>query len=116
MIDFIKEGSQYVIKFETDYAKIMDECEDERKPIPIWYFDLPHFVDFKIPTKESGNGLAGFAYIGGSFILYMNSKKNCSEKVKQEFDLSDKELSETIMGYIKGLPVKWFHLPTSRST
>lgn len=101
MIDFIKEGSKYVIKFKTDYAKIMDECEDGKKSIPIWYFDLPHFVDFRIAeTKESGNGLAGFAYIDGSFILYMNSKKNCSEKVKQEFDLSDKDLSETIMGYI----------------
>ncbi len=101
MIDFIKAESQYVIKFKTDYAKIMDECEDGKKSIPIWYFDLPHFADFRIAeTKESGNSLAGFAYIDGSFILYMNSKKNCSEKVKQEFDLSDKDLSETIMGYI----------------
>lgn len=102
MIDIIKEGTKCEIKIKTDYAKIMDECENGRKEIPVWYFDLPHFIDFRYPEGhiESENSLAGFAYIEDSFVLYMDGKKNYSKKVKQEFDLSDRELSETIMGYI----------------
>lgn len=101
MINFIKEGTQYKITLQTDYAKIMEECEDGRVTIPAWHFDLPYFMEFRVPkNKESEKSLASFAYVNHLFVLYMDGKKDCREKVKREFSLSDEALLNVIFGYI----------------
>ncbi|WP_373261940.1 hypothetical protein [Hungatella hathewayi] len=115
MINYIKEGTQYEIVFRTDYAKVIEECENGMETIPAWYFNLPHLIDFKtFKNKKNENSLAEFAYIKDVLILYMDGKKDCSEKVKQEFKFTDKELSEIIMGYITDKEIVIYKGPSGK--
>jgi len=103
MLDFLEDSIQYDIVIQTNYRRVMAEYVDTMDMVPTWYSDLPYINDFKAiseKNKKSEQSLVTFAYIDKTFVLYMDGKKDCRQKVKKEFDLSEAAFSDTIMGYI----------------